>query len=70
MLYARRLSGLKKKLVCHFILAANVFQEHLTSFTNVKSITFPTMKLVHQVRGFEVNEGGGEIGQIGVKVSE
>ena len=43
-------------------LPIHTFQEHLTCFSNVKSITFHTLELVQQVGGFRVSKDGGEIG--------
>ena len=52
-------------MVLNKVLAGATFWEHLICFSAVKSITFLTLKLVHQVGGFTVSKGGDEVGQIG-----
>ena len=46
------------------------FREHLTCFSNVQSIIFLTMELVHQVGRFSVIKGGDGIGLVGIRASE
>ena len=46
------------------------FQGDLTCFSNVKSITFHALELLHQIGGFAVRKGGDGIGQVGVRASE
>ena len=48
----------------------HAFQEHLTCFSNVKSITFLTLESVYTVGGFTVSKGSDEISQVGVMASE
>jgi hypothetical protein len=47
-----------------------MFREHLTCFSNVRSITFHTLELVDQAEGFIVGKSGDGIGQVGVKACE
>jgi hypothetical protein len=47
-----------------------VLREHLTYSSDVKSITFLTLELVHQVDRFEVSKGIDGISQIAVRTSE
>ena len=47
-----------------------MFRDHLTCFSNVKSITFHTLELVYQVGGFTVIKGGDGIRQVGVRAGE
>ena len=47
-----------------------MFHKHLMYFSNVKSITFCTVGLVHQVGGFKFSKGGDGIGHVGVRASE
>ena len=42
----------------------HTFQEHLTCFSNVDSITFCTLELIHQVGKFTVSKRGDEIRQV------
>ena len=51
-------------------LPIHKFREHLSCFSNVESITFFTLELIHQVGGFTVSKGGDGIGQIGVGASK
>ena len=51
------------------LVPIHAFQEHLTGFSNVESITFSTLKLVHEVGGFAVSTRDG-IGLVGVRASE
>ena len=46
------------------------FKEHLTRFSNVKSFTFFTLKLVYKVGGFAVGKGGDGISEAGVAAGE
>ena len=46
------------------------FKEHLTYFSNVKSITFLTLELVHQVGGFRIGKDGDGISQVCLRASE
>ena len=46
------------------------FQGHLTSFSNVKSITISILELVYQIKGFAVRKGGDGIIQVGVRANE
>jgi hypothetical protein len=47
-----------------------MFQEYLTCFSNVKSITFCTLVFVHQVGGFIVSKSSDGIGQVGIGAGE
>ena len=47
-----------------------MFREHLTHFSNVKSFTFFTLELVHQVIRFAVSKGGDGISKAGVGAGE
>ena len=47
-----------------------MFRELLTCFSDVKSITFRTLELVHQIAGFTVSKDDDGIGQVGVKANE
>jgi hypothetical protein len=44
-----------------------MFQEHVICFSNVKSITFHTLELIHQLKYLQ---GGDGIVQTGVRASE
>ena len=41
----------------------NTFREHLTGFSNVKSVSFFTLELVYKVGGFAVDRGGAGAGE-------
>ena len=45
-------------------------QMHLTHLSNVKSIIFCALELVHKLGGFSVIESDDGIGQVSVKASE
>ena len=53
-----------------------MFRQHLTSFFNIESITFSTLELIDQDRGFAVSkdddddDDDDEISQVGVKANE
>ena len=47
-----------------------MFREHLTCFSNVKSLTFFTLELVYKVGRFAVGKGGDGISKAGVRASE
>ena len=47
-----------------------MFREHLTRFSNVKSFTFFTLELVHQVGRFALGKGGDGISKAGVWAGE
>ena len=51
-------------------VAIYTFQEHMTHFFDVNSLTLNTLKLVHQVEGFAVSYSSDEIGQVDVRASE
>jgi hypothetical protein len=48
----------------------NTFREHLTGFSNVKSVSFFTLELVYKVGGFAVDRGGDGISEAGVGAGE
>ena len=52
------------------LMPIHMFQEHLTYFSNVKSITFHKIDLVHQIEGFIVSKGNDGIRQFNIKASE
>ena len=49
-------------------MSIHLIQEYLICFSNVKSIKFLTLELVHHVERFTLSKGGDGIHQVGVKV--
>ena len=45
----------------------HTYREDLTHFSNIKSIIFHTLELVHQVGKFKVSMDGNEIAQLGIR---